>query len=219
MSIRAVILDLDGVILSTDNYHYLAWQAMADREGIPFDREFNERLRGVSRRRSLELILEQTDRTYSEQEKQALSDFKNDTYRASLQHLSAADIFPGVLDFLEYLDKQNIRAAIGSSSKNTKLILEKIGLLEHFQGAISDGTNITHSKPDPEVFLKAAAMVSVPPQQCLVIEDADAGIEAAKRGGMIAFGVGPAANHPQADFSAPGVAEIDRSIFQHDQRL
>jgi len=213
MTIKGVILDLDGVILSTDNFHYLAWKKLADREKIYFDRKINDRLRGVSRMESLEIILEKSQKEYSEEEKNEMAEYKNTIYRESLKDLSSTDIFPGVIKFLNYLDEKKIKMAIGSSSKNTKFILTQIDLFERFAQAISDGTNISHSKPDPEVFLKAAVMLKLEPQNCLVIEDADAGIDAAKRGGMMALGVGPAKNNSDADIKADSILSLDYSLI------
>ena len=213
MTIKGVILDLDGVILSTDNFHYLAWKKLADREKIYFDRKINDRLRGVSRMESLEIILEKSQKEYSEEEKNEMAEYKNTIYRESLKDLSSTDIFPGVIKFLNYLDEKKIKMAIGSSSKNTKFILKQIDLFERFSQAISDGTNISHSKPDPEVFLKAAVMLKLEPQNCLVIEDADAGIDAAKRGGMMALGVGPAKNNSDADIKADSILSLDYSLI------
>ena len=181
--IKAVIFDLDGVIVSTDDCHYRAWKKMADEEGIYFDREINNRLRGVSRTASLDIVLEMADREYSEDEKQALAEKKNNYYKKLICELTPNDILPGAMETLEELKKNGIKIAIGSSSKNTPIILKQIGLDTYFD-AISDGNNITHSKPDPEVFLKAAEMLGVAPEHCMIVEDADAGIEAGKRAGM-----------------------------------
>ncbi len=181
--IKAVIFDLDGVIVSTDDCHYRAWKRMADEEGIYFDMEINNRLRGVSRTASLDIVLEMADREYSEDEKQALAEKKNNYYKKLICELTPNDILPGAMETLEELKKNGIKIAIGSSSKNTPIILKQIGLDTYFD-AISDGNNITHSKPDPEVFLKAAEMLGVAPEHCMIVEDADAGIEAGKRAGM-----------------------------------
>lgn len=212
--IDGVIFDLDGVILSTDNYHYLAWKALAEREGIYFDRTINERLRGVSRMESLAIILEKANKNYSDSEKIQMAEYKNEIYKSSLSSLTPKDIFPGVRDLLGYLLRQNIKIAIGSSSKNTKTILEKINLSDLFTGAVSDGTNITRSKPDPEVFVKAAEMIEISCRDCLVVEDADAGIEAAKAAGMYALGVGFAKSHPRADFQAESLKDIKPEFFR-----
>lgn len=214
MKIKGVIFDLDGVILSTDNFHYLAWKKMADRENIEFNREINNRLRGVSRMESLAIILEKASRQYSDSEKKEMATYKNDIYRESLKDLSPADIFPGVMDLFNFLLEKKIPIAIGSSSKNTRFILQQVGLTDLFEGAVCDGTDIKHSKPNPEVFIKAAVLINTEAVNCLVIEDADAGIEAAKAGNMIAMGVGPAAAHPKCDLSAKDLNHIDRAIFK-----
>lgn len=213
-NIKGVIFDLDGVILSTDNYHYLAWKQLADREGIYFDREINERLRGVSRMESLEIILERAEKEYTPEQKQEMAEYKNDIYRESLQGLTPGDIFPGVMEFISFLQEKDIKLAIGSSSKNTKFILGQTGLTEIFAGAISDGTNISRSKPDPEVFLKAADMISVPPEECLVIEDAEAGVDAAVNAGMVSIGVGPMKEYEKANYHAEDIEAVDKTIFE-----
>lgn len=189
---KAVIFDLDGVICSTDRYHYKAWKRMADRIGVYFDEIINERLRGVSRIDSLNIILEKSGRKYSDEEKSALAEEKNGYYVEYLSNMSPADLSDDVRKTLNGLRKKGLWLAIGSSSKNTKKILSQIGLSDFFD-AVSDGTNITKSKPDPEVFLKAAEMLSLPPSECLVVEDAKAGIEAARRGGFKSAGIGDAA--------------------------
>lgn len=196
--IEAVIFDLDGVIVSTDDCHYRAWKRMADEEGIYFDREINNRLRGVSRMASLDIVLERANREYSEDEKQALAEKKNNYYKELICKLTPNDILPGAMETLEELKKNGIKIAIGSSSKNTSIILKQIGLDTYFD-AVSDGNNITHSKPNPEVFLKAAEMLGVAPENCMVVEDADAGIEAGKRAGMKTLSVHGAKG---ADFEA-----------------
>ena len=206
MKILGVIFDLDGVIVSTDNCHYLAWKRMADEEGIYFDRKINERLRGVSRMESLEIVLERAQKSYTTEQKQALAQRKNDYYVELIKGLSKADILPGALDTLELLRRRGIKIAIGSSSKNTPLILKQIGLENAFD-AVADGNAITHSKPDPEVFLLGAKLLGLPPENCLVVEDADAGIEAAVAGGMRALGVGSAAGNPNAAYSAENLAK------------
>ena len=189
--IQGVIFDLDGVLVSTDELHYAAWKRLADREGIYFDRAINDRLRGVSRMASLEILLERAGRAYSEDEKQEMAAYKNGLYVDLLDGLTPEDVLPGVTETLDALAARGIRLAVGSSSKNAKKILEKTGLLGRFD-AVADGTDITRSKPDPEVFLCAAAKLGLPPEACAVVEDAAAGIEAAKAGGMTAFAVGDA---------------------------
>ncbi|MBS4956950.1 MAG: beta-phosphoglucomutase [Clostridium sp.] len=198
MSIKAVIFDLDGVIVSTDNYHYRAWKKISDEEGIYFDRKINERLRGVSRMESLDIILEKANREYSQEEKNSFAERKNSLYRNLLEELTQNDILPGVMRVLEILKKNDIKVAIGSSSKNTEFILRKIGLHEYFD-AISDGTQIKNSKPDPEVFLVAAKKLCIEPRDCLVVEDADAGVEAGLAGGMKVLAVGYASRNRKAN--------------------
>ncbi len=189
--IKAVIFDLDGVIVTTDNCHYLAWKKMADEEGIYFDREINERLRGVSRMESLNIVLERAEKEYTEEEKAGLAERKNGYYVEYIKELDESAILPGVMENLEELKANGIKIAIGSSSKNTPLILRQIGLEGCFD-AVSDGNNITNSKPDPEVFVKAAEMLKMTADVCMIVEDADAGIIAGQRAKMKTLAVGSA---------------------------
>lgn len=205
--VQGVIFDLDGVICSTDEFHYLAWKALADKEGIPFDRETNNLLRGVSRMASLEIILRKATRSYSEEEKASLADYKNELYRGYLKQMTPADLDPNVLKTLQTLKEKGVRIAIGSSSKNTKRILTNIGIIDVFD-AITDGNDIQHSKPDPEVFLVAAKKLGLEPSSCIVVEDAFAGIEAAKRGGFVAAAIGDAVKDPDADYVLSALSDI-----------
>ena len=198
-NMKGFIFDLDGVIVSTDGIHYLAWKVIADKEVIYFDRKINDRLRGVSRMGSLEIILERADREYSLDEKNALCEEKNAIYREKLQNLTASDRLKGVTETLDALRKKGYKLAIGSSSKNTPLILDKIGYKGFFD-AVSDGNNITKSKPDPEVFLMAADMIGLKPEECFVVEDSRAGIDAAAAGGFKSIAIGDAANYEKADY-------------------
>jgi beta-phosphoglucomutase len=202
--IRGVIFDLDGVVVTTDELHYRAWQKLADEEGIYFDRRINERLRGVSRMESLQIVLERASRLYSPQEQCRLAERKNAAYRESLQSLAPADVLPGSREIIAELRRRGIKTAVGSSSRNTPLILERTGLALEFD-AVVDGNDITNSKPDPEVFLLAAARLGLDPPECLVVEDAMAGIEAARRAGMSVFGIG-------APESLPGVPHLARNL-------
>jgi len=197
MKYKGIIFDLDGVICTTDEYHYLAWKALADRLNIPFDRERNNLLRGVSRMASLEIILEKSDKTYTDAEKAAFAEEKNSLYRELLARMSPADLSDDVKSTLEALRKTDLKLAIGSSSKNTPFILERIGLGNFFD-AVADGNCITHSKPHPEVFLKAAEMIGLSPESCLVVEDAHAGVEAAVAGGFDCAAVGDARDDERA---------------------
>ena len=206
--ILGVIFDLDGVIVSTDDCHYLAWQRMADEEGIPFDRTVNERLRGVSRMESLAIVLEKASKPYSPAEMEEMAARKNGYYVELIGKLTREGILPGAEAALCLLRQKGIKVAIGSSSRNTPLILRQIGLSGAFD-AIADGNQILRSKPDPEVFLLAAKQLGLPPESCLVVEDADAGIEAAVAGGMESLGVGFAAQNQAATYRAESLAEAD----------
>jgi beta-phosphoglucomutase len=197
--IKGVIFDLDGVIVTTDNYHYLAWESMAKKENIYFDRQINERLRGVSRFESLNIILEKSKKTYSDKEKKELAEYKNNIYKELIKKLSPEDILPGVLKLLKFLKNNNIKVAIGSSSKNTLEILKSLNILNLFD-AVADGNQIKNSKPDPEVFLLASNKLALEPKECLVIEDAEAGIIAGKRGNFKTLAVGSIENKKIADY-------------------
>lgn len=209
---KGVIFDLDGVIVSTDEYHYLAWQMIANREGIYFDRKINDRLRGISRMESLNIILERASREYSDDEKLEMATAKNNFYRESLKKLTKAEILPGVTDLIAELKKRSIRIAIGSSSKNTMLILNQIGLTEQFD-AIADGNRIMHSKPDPEVFFLAAKMLNLLPEECIVVEDAVPGIQAASAAGAKPVAVGSAQGCDGAKYSVSDLNKLNIEEF------
>ncbi len=203
----AVIFDLDGVICYTDEYHYQAWKAMADSIGVSFDREINNRLRGVSRMASLDIVLEKYHGELSEAEKEELADQKNEIYKKLLAQMSPADLSDEVKSTLDELRRRSYQLAIGSSSKNAPFILRQIGLGEYFD-AVSDGNNITRSKPDPEVFEKAAKMLWVGAKRCLVVEDAVSGAEAAHKGGMKAACVGDASRAGAGDYNMKSVKDL-----------
>ncbi|MBR1779854.1 MAG: beta-phosphoglucomutase [Oscillospiraceae bacterium] len=205
---KAVIFDLDGVICFTDRFHYQAWKALADRLGIYFDETINNRLRGVSRMASLEIILERSDREYTPAEKEAFAEEKNNTYRELLKTMTPADLTDEVKDTLAELRRRGYLLSIGSSSKNTKFILERIGLGDFFD-AIADGTDITHSKPDPEVFLCSARKLGMAPADCAVVEDARAGIQAARAAGMTALALhGDAEGCGEEDYNLSSFADL-----------
>ena len=199
MKYQGIIFDLDGVLCSTDEYHYLSWKMLADRLGIPFDRERNNLLRGVSRMACLEIILEKSDHLYTNDEKAAFAEEKNSLYRQMLTNMSPASLSKEVRDTLNVLRAKGLALAIGSSSKNTPFILKRIGL-DLFFDAVADGNCITHSKPDPEVFLKAAELIHLDPSVCLVVEDAHAGVQAAKAGGFDCAAMGDAKDDELADY-------------------
>lgn len=208
MNFKAVIFDLDGVICSTDEYHYQAWKKMADSMGIYFDRTINNRLRGVSRMESLEIILERYQgEPLSDQRKVELATLKNDIYRESLKQMSTADLSDEVRDTLNALRAKGLKLAIGSSSKNTPFILGQLGLGTFFD-AISDGNNITRSKPDPEVFLKAAQFLGLAPADCLVVEDAVSGAQAGHSGKFKVACVGDASAAKAGDFNMNSFREL-----------
>ena len=195
--IKGIIFDLDGVLLSTDEFHYMAWKSVADKLGIYFDRKINNKLRGVSRMDSLEIILGEGN-DFSSTEKEMLAEEKNELYRRYLSGLTPAVVSDDVRQTLEKIRTAGIKTAIGSSSKNTKYILELTDLTHYFN-AISDGNNITKSKPDPEVFLLAAKRLGLDPSECGVVEDAYAGVKAAKDGGFTSYGILDAASSPDTD--------------------
>lgn len=208
--IKSVIFDLDGVLVSTDELHYQAWKKLAEELGITrFTREDNEKQRGVSRMASLEVVLAKGDRQYTDEEKTALAEKKNDYYKEMLKDLDGSAALPGAADTLKMLHERGILVGIGSASKNTPAILEKTGLLPYID-KVSCGLDTAKSKPDPEVFVIAAGKLGTPVKQCLVVEDSAAGIQAAKAGGMKSLGVGPYYDTLGADACAPSLAaEID----------
>ncbi len=205
--IQAVIFDLDGVIVSTDEFHFQAWQQLAQEEKIPFSREDNEQLKGVSRMESLEIILRQSPKSFTPQAKEKMAERKNSYYRDLLKNLSPADVLPGVLRFLQDLRSRKVRAAIGSSSKNAIPILKAIGLSDAFE-AVADGTKIQKSKPHPEVFLLAASLLAVQPRDCLVVEDAEAGVDAGLAAGMKVLAVGSASSLSKATFRTKDLSQV-----------
>ena len=207
MGFRGIIFDLDGVIVSTDEQHYLGWQALADRLGIPFSREVNSRFRGVSRMACMNILEELGGKHYTDSEKIAYADWKNEYYRKLLAQMSSDDLSQEVRSTLDALRARGLKLAVGSSSKNAKFILQRIGLSDYFD-AVSDGTNISRSKPDPEVFLKAAEYLRLTPSDCLVVEDAVSGVGAAHAGGMKAATVGDAAGRGCGDFILSRFADL-----------
>lgn len=207
MKYKAVIFDLDGVICHTDQYHYKAWKTVADRLGIYFDEEINNRLRGVSRMESFDIILERFDGTMDREDKINYTTEKNDIYKELLKQMSPVDLSPEVKETLDALRENGLKAAIGSSSKNAVFILCQLGLGDYFD-AISDGNNITRSKPDPEVFIKAAEFIQVAPSDCLVVEDAKAGVEAALAGGMECAAIGDAVSCGLATYNLTAFRDL-----------
>jgi beta-phosphoglucomutase len=203
---EAVIFDLDGVIVSTDEYHYRSWKKLADEEGIPFDRTFNHNFRGVSRMECINMLVERAGHHYTEEEKKQLHDRKNVYYKKYIQNLKEGDLLPGVRKLLDELKNRKVKIAIASGSKNARYIVKRLNLEDEIMACIS-GNDIKNSKPNPEVFLTAAEELNVRPEKCVAVEDAQSGIEAAKRAGMTTVAVG---EHPLegADITVKSLEEL-----------
>ncbi|WP_274364239.1 beta-phosphoglucomutase [Paenibacillus thermotolerans] len=205
--LEAVIFDLDGVIVDTAEYHYLGWKKLADELGVPFDKRINERLKGVDRMKSLNIVLEKSERTYTEDEKRTMADKKNRYYVESIGAISPSDILPGIEAFLRELKLRGIKTALASASKNAKPVIERLGI-EPYLDVVVDVAKIAKGKPDPEIFMTAAEQLKVPLRNCAGVEDAEAGIEAIKAAGMFAVGVGsPEAMH-KADWRVDGTDNL-----------
>jgi len=205
--LEAVIFDLDGVITDTAEYHYLAWKKLAEELGLPFDREFNERLKGVSRMDSLEIILEQGNTDYSKEEKQALATKKNEYYKELIQEITPKDVLPGVLELLKDLKTNGIKTALASASKNAFSVVEKLQVGEYLD-IIVDAATVKKGKPDPEIFMEAATKLQVPPQNCIGIEDASSGIDAIKAANIFSIGVGTEESMQKADWFVTDTNEL-----------
>lgn len=207
MKYKGIIFDLDGVICHTDKYHYQAWKKLADKLGIYFDQEINNRLRGVSRMESFDIILEKYHGQMSPEDKVRYAAEKNDLYRELLKNMTTDDLDPQVKETLDTLRSRGLLLAIGSSSKNAGFILERLGLDGYFD-AVSDGNHISRSKPDPEVFLKAAEYLDLQPQDCLVVEDAQSGLEAAIAGNMDCAAIGDAVKCNKANYNLETFSDL-----------
>jgi beta-phosphoglucomutase len=208
MQPAACIFDLDGVIVDTARYHFLAWKRLADQLGIKFTEEDNERLKGVSRMASLEIILSLGNIKPDEIEKLSYATLKNDWYVEYINRMTPEEILPGSMAFIKELGDAKIPMAIGSASKNTPLVLERVGIRKFF-AAVADGNNISKAKPDPEVFIRAAEMLNVDPVRCVVFEDAIAGVQAALKAKMICIGIGSANILKEAHFVVAGLYEMN----------
>lgn len=206
--IKGIIFDLDGVLVTTDTYHYKAWKRLADELNIPFTTEDNERLKGVSRMASLEIILSLGQKTYTEDEKHTFAKRKNDWYVASIKKMNKDAILPGTENFLKAVQARDLKIALGSASKNAPTILARLNLTHYFD-AIIDGNSVSKTKPDPEVFLKGAEALELSPEECIVFEDAKAGVEAANVGGMAAIGIGKKADLPGAKAYYERLKDVD----------
>ena len=210
----AFIFDLDGVIVDTAKYHYLAWKNVAKNLGIDFSEEQNELLKGVSRVESLEIILRLGNVSISEEQKQKILDKKNVEYLAYINKMSSNEILPGVLSLIKYLTEHNIKFALGSASKNALYILKKVELFDMFS-AIVDGNDVTKAKPDPEVFLLGAKHLNMKPEDCVVIEDSIAGIQAANKAAMISIGVGDERVLHEADYVFKDLSHISNDFLNN----
>ncbi len=198
--LKAVIFDLDGVVTDSAKYHYLAWKELADELNIPFDEEYNEKLKGVSRMESLELILKNgnAENNYSAEEKARLADKKNEHYKELIKEITPADMLPGVENFLKELKANNIKTALASVSKNAPSIIKQLQAEKYFD-YIADAAAVPNAKPFPDIFLVGAEALEVKPENCIGVEDARTGIEAIHRAGMLAVGVGTPAEMEEAD--------------------
>jgi beta-phosphoglucomutase len=204
---HAAIFDLDGVVVDTAKYHYLAWKRLANELGFDFTEAQNERLKGVSRIRSLEILLEVGNVCLDHDSKIQLAARKNDWYVEYITHMDRAEVLPGATEYLDAIRARGVKTAIGSASKNTPLILDRLGISSLFD-AIVDGNTVSKAKPDPEVFLQAAQELQISASNCVVFEDSEAGIEAAHRAGMIAVGIGRPFILKEADAVIAGLHQL-----------
>ncbi len=205
MPIRGFIFDLDGVLTDTAEYHYRAWKRLADEEGLPFTRQDNEALRGVSRRESLMLLLK--GRSFPEEELQEMMERKNRYYGELIQGVTPQDMLPGARELLEEIRQAGLKAAIGSASKNAGEVIARLGI-RPLLDAVSDGYSVERPKPAPDLFLHAAGQLGLPAEECVVVEDAAAGIEAAKAGGFYTVGLGPPERVGTADVIFPSLEGV-----------
>jgi beta-phosphoglucomutase len=213
MNTKAFIFDLDGVIVDTAKYHYLAWKKIADQLGIEFTHEHNELLKGVSRVRSLDIILELGKVEASQEDKNKWLVQKNEDYLSYLVDMNESEILPGVMPILNFLKEKNQLIALGSASKNARPILEKTGLLSYFD-AIVDGNDVSNAKPNPEVFLIAAQLLGVKPENAIVFEDSVAGIQAANIGGMTSVGIGNETTLHEAKYIFEDFTQMDSTFIE-----
>lgn len=213
MAYRAALFDLDGVLVDTARYHYIAWKELAARLGFAFTEEQNERLKGVSRVASLEILLEVGGLTgFTMEQKDQMAAGKNQRYVELISGMDPTEILPGVVDLLKALRRGGVKIALGSASKNAPAILARVGLESYFD-ALVDGNAVSKAKPDPEVFLLGARRLAVAPTDCVVFEDAEAGLQAAKAGGMFALGLGRAQDLPSADVVYPNLIGFDPTRY------
>jgi beta-phosphoglucomutase len=211
--VKACIFDLDGVLVDTAHYHFLAWKRLAKEFDYELTEEINEQLKGVSRMKSLEIVLKHANISLEEQRKQSLADRKNGWFTEYVHGMKAEELFPGVKELFKKLKADDIRIALASSSKNAQTIIDILGIRNEFD-AVVDGNMIVHSKPDPEIFLLAAKKLGLSPADCIVFEDAEAGVEAALRAGMKCVGVGNPAQLNKANVIVRSIAAFNYADLQ-----
>jgi beta-phosphoglucomutase len=209
---RAFIFDLDGVITDTAHLHFVAWQRLAQSQGLSFDETFNEKLKGVSRMDSLELILAQSSRSYTQEQKLALADNKNNFYVGLIDGITPADLLPGALHALKSVREAGCAVGLASASKNALSVLARLGITELFDHVV-DANTVARGKPDPEVFLRAASALNCEPGNCIGVEDAIAGVQSIKAAGMYAIGIGSATELSQADYVLPNLKDFRPEFF------
>ncbi len=214
-NLKAVVFDLDGVLTDSAKYHYQAWKMLADKLGIPFDEEYNEKLKGVSRMESLELILQNGNAQdkYTQEEKVAMATEKNEFYKQLLHQITPEDVLPGIHDFLEQLKAAGIKTAVASVSHNAPFILERLELDKYFD-YICDAAQVPRAKPFPDIFLSAAQNLGVEPANCIGVEDAQAGIQAINAAGMMSVGVGTESQMQEAKLILPSTAKLELGMLK-----
>lgn len=216
MPYNAVIFDLDGVITDTAKYHYLGWKRLADELGVYFDEQINERLRGVSRMGSLEIVLERSDEAYAEDEKQEMAARKNEYYKEMLRELTPEDVLAGTHELLAALGERDVRTALASASRNAPFVLQRLELTDAFD-YVADAGEIANPKPHPEMFLVCAEHLGVAPGECIGVEDAAAGVESIHRAGMFAVGIGNPETVREADVLLTDLTEYDQILKLIDE--
>lgn len=214
-NLKAVVFDLDGVLTDSAKYHYQAWKMLADKLGIPFDEEYNEKLKGVSRMESLELILQNGNAQdkYTQEEKVAMATEKNEFYKQLIHQITPEDVLPGIHDFLEQLKAAGIKTAVASVSHNAPFILERLELDKYFN-YICDAAQVPRAKPFPDIFLSAAQNLGVDPANCIGVEDAQAGIQAINAAGMMSVGVGTESQMQEAKLILPSTAKLELGMLK-----
>ena len=210
---KAVIFDLDGVLTDTAHYHFLAWKRLAEAVDVQFDTAFNEQLKGIDRMGSLDLILASSGREFTPTQKLALAEAKNLHYRQLIETMSANNLLPGAVEALMKVRAAGMKVGLASVSKNAFTVIERLGITGDFDYVV-DASRIARGKPDPEIFLKAAAELGVAPADCLGVEDAVAGVAAIKAAGMYALGVGLPGVLTQADLVISGLDQFDLNVYQ-----